>query len=79
MSASAGRIAVVMAMVAASVLPSELAHAQGCPAPLADARRLALVTAETMNDASATMRLYERASSKDAWRALGAAEPAMIG
>jgi len=79
MNASAGRIAVVMAMVAASALSSEFAHGQSCPAPLADARRLVLVTAETMNDAAAAMRLYERASSKDAWRALGAAEPAMIG
>ena len=34
-----------------------------CPAPLADARRLVLVTAETMNDTAATMRLYERASA----------------
>ena len=56
-----------------------VALAQSCPAPLADARRLVLVTAETMNDAAATMRLYERASAQDDWRALGAAEPAMIG
>ena len=32
-----------------------------------------------MNDTAATMRLYERASAKDAWRALGAPEPALIG
>ena len=32
-----------------------------------------------MNDSAATMRLYERASPSEGWRALGAAEPALIG
>ncbi len=49
------------------------------PGPLADARRLVLVTAETMNDTAASMRLYERTSTAASWRALGAAEPALIG
>ncbi len=55
------------------------AHAQSCPAPLANAKRLVLVTAPTMNDWAATMRLYERGSASEAWRALGGAEPATVG
>ena len=55
------------------------ARAQSCPAPLADAKRLVLVTAPSMNDMAATMRLYERASANAAWRALGATEPVTIG
>ena len=43
-------------------LSADPARAQTCPAPLADARRLVLVTAATMNATAATMRLYERAS-----------------
>ena len=77
---SARRIAAVVAVVAAATaLSTTSARAQSCPAPLADAKRLVLVTAETMNDTAATMRLYERASARESWRALGAAEPALIG
>ena len=47
-------------------------QSQSCPAPLADARRLVLVTAETMNEPAAEMQLYERASAGEPWRALGA-------
>lgn len=72
-------MAAVMAVMAANALSSEFASAQSCPAPLAEARRLVLVTAPTMNDVAATMRLYERASAGERWRALGAAEPATIG
>ncbi|MEA3024977.1 MAG: hypothetical protein QOF91_262 [Alphaproteobacteria bacterium] len=80
MSGSLRRIAALMAVVAAAVVHSMTsARAQSCPAPLPEARRLVLVTAETMNDLAATMRLYERASAGSAWRALGAAEPATIG
>lgn len=53
--------------------------ASSCPAPLADARRLALVTAETMSATTASLQLFERASPNDRWRALGSAEPALIG
>jgi D-alanyl-D-alanine dipeptidase len=55
------------------------AQAQSCPAPLANAKRLVLVTAPNMNDMAATMRLYERVSAKEPWRALDAPEPATIG
>jgi L,D-peptidoglycan transpeptidase YkuD (ErfK/YbiS/YcfS/YnhG family) len=68
--------AVAVAAAAHSIAP---ARAQSCPAPLADARRLALVTAETMNETAATMRLYERATTAANWHAVGAAEPALLG
>jgi len=74
-----GIAAVVAVVIAAPALSTAPARAQSCPAPLAEAKRLVLVTAETMNDTAATMRLYERASAKAPWRALGASEPAMIG
>ena len=80
MTVSARRIAAVMIVVAvASAFSTTLSHAQSCPAPLASAKRLVLVTAERMNDTTAAMRLYERASAKDDWRALGESEPALIG
>src|SRR5437879_8700470 len=67
------------AMAAMATAHSAAAHAQSCPGPLANAKRLVLVTAPGMNDVTATMRLYERASANAAWRALGATEPATIG
>lgn len=73
------RIAAGLAVVTAALANVSLVHAQSCPAPLADARRLVLVTAATMNDTSATMRLYERASPAEPWRARGSPEPALIG
>jgi L,D-peptidoglycan transpeptidase YkuD (ErfK/YbiS/YcfS/YnhG family) len=77
---SARRLAAVMAVAAAALahaIPS--ANAQNCPAPLAGARRLVLVTSQTMNDVAATMRLYERASPKEPWQARSEPEPATIG
>jgi L,D-peptidoglycan transpeptidase YkuD (ErfK/YbiS/YcfS/YnhG family) len=71
--------AAIAAAAAAAALSITSAAAQSCPAPLADARRLVLVTADTMTTALATMRLYERASAGKPWRALEAPEPAMIG
>ncbi|MEI8153122.1 MAG: hypothetical protein WCG92_16185 [Hyphomicrobiales bacterium] len=80
MSRRGRRIAAMFSVVAAALAHSAPpAQAQSCPAPLAGAKRLVLVTASTMNEVTATMRLYERASSAESWRALGAAEPAMIG
>lgn len=73
-------IAAVIAVVAtAAAFSIELAHAQSCPSPLGKAKRLVLVTAETMNDVAATMRLYERASADAPWQALGDAEPVTVG
>ena len=72
-------VAVVAAMAAMAALSAAPARAQTCPAPIADARRLVLVTAETMNATAATMRLYQRASPGAPWRALGPPEPAVLG
>ena len=55
------------------------AQSQACPAPLAAARRLVLVTAKTMNDTPVEMRLYERASPAEPWRAVAPSEPALLG
>ena len=79
MRSSARRMAAVIAVVAVATAHSAPARAQSCPAPLANAKRLVLVTAPSMNDVTATMRLYERASANAAWRALGATEPVTIG
>ena len=59
--------AAVAATVALSFLfGPETAGAQACPAPLADARRLVLVTAERMNTTRATMQQFERATPDSA-------------
>ena len=80
MNSSARRAAAVIAVAAVAIVHSGVAaRAQSCPAPLADAKRLVLVTAPGMNDMAATMRLYERASANAAWHALGATEPVTIG
>jgi hypothetical protein len=72
----------MLAAVAVPVLSSVAgaqSQSQSCPAPLADARRLVLVTAKAMNEPAAEMQLYERASAADPWRALGPSEPVMLG
>ncbi len=73
--------ALLVAMVVATVSSAALAQAQSqsCPAPLNQARRLVLVTAKAMNDMSAEMQLFERASPADAWRAAAPSEPANLG
>ena len=79
MSSGARWIAAAALVAAATVHSVASARAQSCPAPLANAKRLVLVTAPNMNDVAATMRLYERAAANEAWRALDAAEPTTIG
>jgi L,D-peptidoglycan transpeptidase YkuD (ErfK/YbiS/YcfS/YnhG family) len=79
MSSGARWLAAAAMVAVATVYLVAAARAQSCPAPLANAKRLVLVTAPGMNDMTATMRLYERASANAAWRALAAAEPTTIG
>jgi len=81
MRSPAHRAAAIFAAAAVSALLSSIAYAQpqSCPAPLADARRLVLVTAKSMNEPAAEMQLFERASPAEPWRALGSAEPVMVG
>jgi len=72
-------LATLVAAAAALIVSYAAALAQSCPAPLAKAKRLVLVTAPSMTDTSATMRLFERGAPNEAWHALSDAEPAMIG
>ena len=67
------------ALAFAAALAPAAALAQSCPAPLAEAKRLVLVTTATMNSTAATLQLFERATPKDGWRPVGAAEPALLG
>lgn len=73
------RAMAAVALVAPLMLAAPPVFAQSCPAPLASARRLALVTAESMNATSATLQMFERAAPHAPWRARGPAEPALIG
>ena len=71
--------ALAVAIISSAADAQAQSQAQACPAPLAAARRLVLVTAKSMNEISAEMRLYERASPAEPWREVSAAEPTVIG
>lgn len=60
-------------------LAPQLALAQSCPAPLADARKLVLVTADTMNSTTADVQRFTRASPSSPWVAASAPVSALIG
>lgn len=79
MSTTCRSLIVLSVVVTTFQFSSGAARAQSCPAPLAEARRLVLVTAPTMSSVAATMRLYERASASDSWHPLSDAQPATIG
>jgi L,D-peptidoglycan transpeptidase YkuD (ErfK/YbiS/YcfS/YnhG family) len=55
------------------------AFAQSCPAPLGEATKLVLVTADNFTTSAATAQLFDRSAPSAPWRALGDAEPALIG
>lgn len=55
------------------------ALAQTCPPLLANARKLVLVTPDTMTSTTATMQRYTRSSSGDSWRADAGPITATIG
>jgi len=63
----------------AACLSLSPAFAQSCPATLAGARKLVLVTPDTMTSTTATMRRFTRASSNGSWRADGGPVTATIG
>src|SRR5262245_46593007 len=50
-----------------------------CPAPLAQASRLVLVTTQSMDTALATLQLFTRPSAHLPWKRVSAAEPAVVG
>jgi L,D-peptidoglycan transpeptidase YkuD (ErfK/YbiS/YcfS/YnhG family) len=69
-----------LTLVLAAVLLSPLsALAQTCPAPLAGADRLVLVTARDMASTSATVQRFTRANAHASWKADGGPVTAIIG
>jgi L,D-peptidoglycan transpeptidase YkuD (ErfK/YbiS/YcfS/YnhG family) len=76
---ASGLAVAALGLTALSLLGAMPALAQKCPEPLASARRLVLVTTETMNATAATLQLFERDSTAHPWRAAATAEPAVIG
>ena len=72
------RLFLVMVACSAGVMPPTL-RAEACPALLDGARRLALVTFTNMNSAAASLRLFERRTPDDVWRALRPPEPVVLG
>jgi len=52
---------------------------QTCPEPLASARRLVLVTADSVNTSLARLQRFERDATTQPWRSLGPSQEALIG
>jgi D-alanyl-D-alanine dipeptidase len=69
------RIAVALCV---TLLPA-IAFGQACPEPLASARRLVVVTADSMTTSHARIQRFERAASTQPWHALGGPQSALIG
>jgi D-alanyl-D-alanine dipeptidase len=61
------------------LLSPQLALAQSCPEPLASARRLVLVTADTFKSTTASVQRFERTSPKTPWQIAGGPATALIG
>jgi D-alanyl-D-alanine dipeptidase len=61
------------------LIAPQAALAQGCPAPLAQARRLVLVVADKMTSTTATLQDFERASPDAPWTKAGGPASALIG
>jgi L,D-peptidoglycan transpeptidase YkuD (ErfK/YbiS/YcfS/YnhG family) len=61
------------------LIAPQLALAQGCPEPLASARRLVLVTADTLKSTTASVERFERASPNTPWQVAGGPATALIG
>ena len=61
------------------LLAPSLAMAQSCPEPLASAKRVVLVTADTFDSTTATVERYERLSLHSPWQVAGGEAPALIG
>lgn len=73
MTGKAALLAVVL------LIAPQAADAQSCPALLATARRLVLVTAATMTTPAATLRRFERAEQGAPWQEIGGAQSVLIG
>jgi D-alanyl-D-alanine dipeptidase len=62
-----------------ALLAPQLALAQSCPEPLASARRLVLVTADTLNSTTATVGRFDRHTANSEWQVSGGATTGLIG
>jgi L,D-peptidoglycan transpeptidase YkuD (ErfK/YbiS/YcfS/YnhG family) len=62
-----------------AVLAPQMALAQSCPEPLASARRLVLVTADTQDSTTATVERFERHAPNAEWQIAGGPATALIG
>jgi len=62
-----------------ALIASQAAFAQSCPQPLASARRLVLVTAETFASSHAIVERFERVAPGAAWQVSGGPASALIG
>ena len=69
----------LLLVLAAALLVASDAIAQTCPEPLAGARRLILVSSKGLTATTGTARLFERATPQEAWQAVGASEPVVLG
>jgi D-alanyl-D-alanine dipeptidase len=69
-----GGIFAVLALIAPTA-----AYAQSCPEPLASARRLVLVTADTLNSTTATIGRFDRHTPNSEWQVSGGATTGLIG
>jgi L,D-peptidoglycan transpeptidase YkuD (ErfK/YbiS/YcfS/YnhG family) len=56
-----------------------MALAQSCPEPLASARRLVLVTADTVTSTTANVGRFERATVSEPWQSVRGSTSALIG
>ena len=66
-------------IIAIMLLAPGFALAQSCPAPLADARKLVLVTADQMNSTTASVARFTRATPAEPWRPDSGPVTALIG
>ena len=66
-------------LLLSSLTISGPALAQTCPEPLAAARRLVLVTADSVNTSLARLQRFEREATTQPWRSLGPPQEALIG
>lgn len=73
-----GPIFAATAILAAPVFFSPVLAAS-CPPPLAQAKRLVLVTTQSMDTALAALQLFTRRSADMPWKRVSAVEPAVVG
>ena len=68
-----------LALLAFLLLAPQLAQAQSCPEPLASARRLVLVTADSFASTTASVQRYDRDAPNAPWQLSGGPASALIG